>query len=358
MRRTTGPAVASATIMLVSIVLGSAAEADAQTAAAPPQTGPAPSGLVVGSGNYFSPIVPDLDKAVAFYRDGLGLDLQGAPGDAANNPALRDMFGLPDAKLRWQIARTPAVAGGVEIIEIASANGKPVERRMQDPGAITLLATVRDLDATFARLKQLGAPVVSRGGAPARVGEGAQKARIVVVKDPAGHFLELVQYDQPQPSQAPATANVTDVRVRLTVDNVDQAVRLYRDALGLKLLNEPQFREDTAGSAALGVDGGQYRVAFLQVPTSGLMLDLVDFKGVDRRTVAAGIQDFGSTRMQMRVRDVDATIAAFAKFGGTVASTGGKPLDLPAGNNKLKVAIVRDPNNLFVVLIESPPPAR
>jgi len=97
MRRTTGPAVASATIMLVSIVLGSAAEADAQTAAAPPQTGPAPSGLVVGSGNYFSPIVPDLDKAVAFYRDGLGLDLQGAPGDAANNPALRDMFGLPDA---------------------------------------------------------------------------------------------------------------------------------------------------------------------------------------------------------------------------------------------------------------------
>ena len=357
MRRTTGPGFASAAIALVSIVIGSA-EVSAQRAAAPPQTGPAPSGLVVGSGNYFSPIVQDLDKAVTFYRDGLGLELQGAPGDAASNPALRDMFGLPDAKLRWQIARTPAVAGGVEIIEIASANGKPIERRLQDPGAMTLLATVRDLDATFARLKQLGAPVVSRGGGPAHVGQGAQQARIVVVKDPAGHFVELVQYDQPQPTQAPATANVTDVRVRLTVDNVDEAVRLYRDALGLKLLNEPQFSKDDAGSAALGVDGGQYRVAFLQVPTSGLMLDLVDFKGVDRKTAKAGIQDFGSTRMQIRVRDVDATIAAFAKFGGTVASTGGKPLDLPAGNSKLKVAIVRDPNNLFVVLIESPPPAR
>jgi catechol 2,3-dioxygenase-like lactoylglutathione lyase family enzyme len=114
----------------------------------------------------------------------------------------------------------------------------------------------------------------------------------VVVKDPAGHFLELVQYDQPQPSQAPPHANVTDVRVRLTVDDVDRAVRLYRDALGLELLNEPQFRLDAAGSGALGIDGGQYRVAFLRVPTSGLMLDLVDFKGVDRRTVAAGIQDF------------------------------------------------------------------
>jgi catechol 2,3-dioxygenase-like lactoylglutathione lyase family enzyme len=214
---------------------------------------------------------------------------------------------------------------------------------------------VRDLDATFARLKGLGAPVVSLGGQPVHVGQGAASARIVIVKDPAGHFLELVQYDQPQPSKAPAAANVTDVRVRLTVDDVDQAVRLYRDALGLTLMNEPQFRDDAAGSRALGVGGGQYRVAFLQFPTSGLTLDLLDFKGVDRRKVAAGIQDFGSTRMQMRVRDVDAAIAAFAKFGGTVASTGGKPVELPAGNNKLKAAIVRDPNNLFAVLIEAPP---
>jgi len=357
MRKTTGPGLACAAIVIASIALGSRS-VNAQAPAAPPQTGPAPTGLVVGSGNYFSPIVQDLDKAVAFYRDGLGLELQGAPGDAGNNAALRDMFGLPDAKLRWQIARTPAAAGGVEIVEIAAANGKPVERRMQDPGAVTLLATVRDLDATFARLKRLGAPVVSRGGEPVHVGQGAQQARIVVVKDPAGHFVELVQYDQPQPSQTPATASVTDVRVRLTVDDVDQAMRLYRDALGLKLVNEPQFREDAAGLAALGVGRGQYRVAFLQVPTTGLMLDLVDFRSIERKTVKAGIQDFGSTRMQIRVRDVDAAIAAFAKFGGTVASTGGKSLELPAGNNTLKVAIVRDPNNLFVVLIESPPPAR
>ena len=354
MRRRMAPGSACLAIVIAWIVFGELALAQQATA---PQTGPAPTGLVVGSGNYFSPIVQDLDKAVVFYRDGLGLDLQGAPGDAGNNAALRNMFGLPDAKLRWQIARTPAVAGGVEIVEIAAANGKPVERRMQDPGAITLLATVRDLDATFARLKQLNAPVVSRGGGPVHVGQGAQQARIVVVKDPAGHFVELVQYDQPQPSPAPGTANVIDVRVRLTVDDLESAVRLYRDALGLKLLNEPRFVEDPAGSSALGVNGGQYRVAFLQVPTSGLMLDLVDFKGVDRKTVKAGIQDFGSTRMQIRVRDVDAAIAAFSKFGGTVASTAGKSLELPAGNTTLKVAIVRDPNNLFVVLIESPPPA-
>jgi hypothetical protein len=51
-----------------------------------------------------------------FYRDGLGLDVQGEPGDADANPGLRNMFGLPDARLRWQIARPPAVTGGVEIV--------------------------------------------------------------------------------------------------------------------------------------------------------------------------------------------------------------------------------------------------
>ena len=82
---------------------------------------PAPTGLMVGSGNFFSPIVGDLDKAIAFYRDGLGLDVAGAPANADANPALRNMFGLPDAQLRWSIGRPPAMRTGVEIVEIKKA---------------------------------------------------------------------------------------------------------------------------------------------------------------------------------------------------------------------------------------------
>ena len=40
------------------------------------------AGLVVGSGNFFSPIVANLDKAVAFYRDGLGWPMSSAGGGA------------------------------------------------------------------------------------------------------------------------------------------------------------------------------------------------------------------------------------------------------------------------------------
>jgi len=52
-------------ILILTMIL-SARLAQAQSATAP-------TGLVVGSGNYFSPIVADLEKAIAFYRDGLGL---------------------------------------------------------------------------------------------------------------------------------------------------------------------------------------------------------------------------------------------------------------------------------------------
>jgi len=274
---------------------------------AQPAAAPAPTGLVVGSGNYFSPIVADLEKAIAFYG-AIGFQFQGEPSTADANPQLRAMFGLPDARLRYQIGRAPSIAGGVEIIEVSKANLHPVSR--------------------------------------------------VVVQDPAGHFIEIVQPEKLTEAQAAATGNVVGVRVRFTVRDVESALKLYRDALGFhELAPIGQYGGDAAVLDALGLSGGQYRVGQLQVPTSGLQFTLIDFKGVERKTKLAGIKDPGSTRIQLRVADIDAAVAVLGKAGGAFISTGGKPLDLPAGANTLKVGIVRDPDNLFVVLINTPPPA-
>jgi catechol 2,3-dioxygenase-like lactoylglutathione lyase family enzyme len=345
---------------LIAIVAAAVAHAQA-----PAPAGPAPTGLVVGSGNFFSPIVGDLDKAVAFYRDGLGLDVQGSPATADTNAALRNMFGLPDASLRWQIGRPGAGRGGVEMVEITKANGAPIARNMQDSGAFTLIAFVRDLDATLARLKQQGAPVVSRGGSPVVAPFGGQNAKMVVVADPAGHFVELVQPDKLPESEAPATANVVAVRVRLTVSDIEKAVRLYRDALGLQARGNADlaFRKDAAVLNAFGLPAGsEYRLAMLQVPATGLTFELIEFRGVGRRTVRGNIQDPGSTRIQLQVRDVEAAIAALKQAGGAVVSTGGTIVELPGrGGATTKVAIVRDPDNLFLVLLQAAPaqpPAR
>ena len=320
--------------------------------------GPAPTGLVVGSGNFFSPITANLEKTVAFYRDGLGLDVQGAPANADANPALRNMFGLPDAQLRWLIGRPAGMRTGVEIVEITKAEGKPLERRLQDSGAFMLIAIVRDIDAPFARLKQLGAPVVTRGGAPIPVPAGAKKSRAVIVKDPDGHFVELFQPDPVPDSPSPATSNIIEVRVRLTVADGDRAARLYRDALGLQVRAPGEFRNDQAVLDMMGLSGGEYRAAMFTVPTTGLTFELIDFRGVDRRSVRGNIQDPGSTRIQLQVRDVDAAIATLKQAGGAVVSSGGTTVDLPGrGGATTKVAIVRDPDNLFLVLLQAAAPA-
>ncbi len=335
--------------------LGAALLAGVTAAAQAPAA--APAGLVVGSGNFFSPIVRDLDKAVAFYRDGLGLDVAGTPSNADANPALRNMFGLPDAQLRWSIGRPPAMRTGVEMVEVKKAESAAVERRVQDSGAFTLLVLVRDIDAAFARVKETRAPVVTLSGGP--VAPGANKTRAVVVKDPDGHFVELVQTDPLPETTAPETANVIGVRVRLTVNDADESLRVYRDVLGLPQVGERgEFRSNDAVMAMFGMKGGQYRFNTVQVPGTGLRIEFIDFKGVDRKSVRARIQDPGSTRMQLQVRDVDATIAALKGAGGTVVSTGGGTVELPGrGGATTKVAIVRDPNNLFLVLLQATPPA-
>jgi len=337
-------------IVVAGLVLA-AALAQAQPPAGGPPGAPPPTGLVVGSGNFFSPIVANLDQAVAFYRDGIGFEVQGEPGNADANPQLRAMFGMPEAKLRWQIARAQPVQGGVEIVEVSSAGGKPRPADIQSPGTVMLMVVLRDIDATFERLTKLGAPVVTTGGKPVdTVG-----VRAVVVKDPAGHFVELVQPPRLPPTLVPQ--NVVGVRVRHTVENLEAALALYRDGLGLRAPpNTPGYASLPDILDLLGLPHDvQYRFTGLVVPTSALGIELIEFKGARRPAEPARLADPGSTRMQLRVADIDATVAALTKAGGTFISTGGKPLDLPAGNSTLKVGIVRDPDGLFLVLIQAPP---
>jgi catechol 2,3-dioxygenase-like lactoylglutathione lyase family enzyme len=314
----------------------------------------APLPLVTGSGNFFSPIVASLEKAVAFYRDGLGLEVMGEPSNADTNAPLRNMFGLPDAKLRWTVARPAGSRSGVEIIEIAGASGHPLDRTLVDPGAFTLVVTVTDLAATLTRLQAAGATVVTVGGGPVVLGGG--QGRAVVVRDRDDHFVELVQPETP-PAATTGRGGVVDVHVRLTVDNLDRALQLYRDALGLQLERPASaFAGDQTIRNLLGVRRGQYRYAFTTVPGSNLKIAFMEFKGIDRRRARATIQDPGSTRLQLQVRDLDAAIKAVVAAGGQIVSSGGVPVELPAGRGApIRAAIVRDPNNLFLVLIGAQP---
>ena len=103
----------------------------------------------------------------------------------------------------------------------------------------------------------------------------------------------------------------------------------------------------------MGIAGAQFRVTTAAVPgVPEQVLEFIEFKGIDRSPLRTRIQDPGSSRIQLRVRDLAAAITGFKAVGGTVTSTHGQPVML--GN--IPTAIVRDMNNIFVV-VQQPAPA-
>jgi catechol 2,3-dioxygenase-like lactoylglutathione lyase family enzyme len=324
--------------LVVAAVVSGVVLVQAQAPAAP-----APgSGLVVGSGNFFSPIVANLERAVAFYRDGLGLDVTGTPSNAADNAPLRNMFGLPDAQLRWTIARPAGSRNGVEIIEISKAGSRPLNRRITDPGAMTLVTSTPDVDQAVRRLQEHGG---TRLGSEAKTNANATGTRVAVVRDPDDHFVALIA--------SPPAAGPLPPRIRLTVQDLPRAIALYGGALGLRAITEPRT-QDMSLMNAIGLTSGGIQAAAFEVPGSGLAIEFVVFTGVRTRNVSGRIQDPGSTRLQLQVRDLDAAIKAVVTAGGQVVSTAGMPVELPGGRGgAIRAAIVRDPDNLFVVLIQA-----
>jgi catechol 2,3-dioxygenase-like lactoylglutathione lyase family enzyme len=129
----------------------------------------------------------------------------------------------------------------------------------------------------------------------------------------------------------------------ITVNDMDETKRVYRDVLGFTV-------EDKTVSNMIRTLTGiqtvqQILQSRVQAPGSMLWIELIEFKGVDRTPLHMRIQDRGAARLQLRVQDVDATVAAMKSAGFKVNSVGGVAVPIPPN---LKGALVADPNNFFL----------
>ena len=323
----------------------------ASTAAAGAQTLPSPS--AVTSACHVSPIVSDLDKSAHFYRDVIGLDLVPAPGTGRlpwdTDPGHLDLHGLPQARLRFIGARMPGVFCGVELVEFSGVEQRKIHRRLQDPGAAMLILLVRNIDSIFSRLQAAGVRILTKGGAPMFVGP-SKTARAVIVEDPDGHPIELAQLEPTPPTAAADGSNVIGIRLRITVKDSDKAASYYRQTLGIEA-KPGAFTKDETVMAMMGFPAAaEYRVRTATLPGS-LMLELIEFKGVgEMKSVSSRVQDPGSYRLQLNVRDIDESLAALKDAGSRVISTKGAPVRMTFGANPWRLAVVQDPNNLFLVV--------
>jgi catechol 2,3-dioxygenase-like lactoylglutathione lyase family enzyme len=306
---------------------------------------------------HVSPIVEDLERSAHFYHDLLGLELPQAatsgPTAWVTDRGLLQLHGLAGGRLRFLAPRIAGQRCGVELVEFGGVDRRPVHRRYQDPGAVTLVFVVRDIETAFAPLAKAGVPVVSTGGAPIMM-TTTSKTRAVTVKDPDGNFIELAQLDPPPQTNVPASSNIIELRLRVTVPNLDRAAETYRSTLGIE---GPigQFAPGPTVMRMVGLpEAGEARWTIAKIPGSGQLLEFIEFRGVGlAAAIRSRIQDPGSTRLQLTVRDVQASLGTLGGAGFRPISTGGT-VGMTFGGQSWRLAAVEDPNNLFLVLQQPP----
>lgn len=328
---------------LLGVVLITIPGASAQT--------PAEPGVVVGVGG-FSHIVENVDRSIAFYRDVLGLELPNPPRPFAGVPWIMAMGNTPGAQSRPARLRIPGSTLEVELIDYKDIDRHAAHPRFQDPGAASLILTVRDINTVMTKLKAAHAHINSKGGEPAAIqGPNGSTGHVVFVQDPDGFFVEISQRDPAPPTTAPASSNVIGGAFEIIVADLDQTVHLYRDILGFKTQPPTAWDGTKLMMETAGTPGAEFRRTAALIPGTSVMTVFMQFKDIQRKPIHTRVQDPGTPILQLGVKDIDATVAALKAAGVTVISKDG----VPVVNGPAKFCIVRDPNNLFLELFQRGP---
>jgi catechol 2,3-dioxygenase-like lactoylglutathione lyase family enzyme len=305
-----------------------------------------PSTPVIGLGN-LAHAVESLDKTVPFYRDVLGLPVNGArdPLSQKAQPLDADMSrftATQGASFRAATFRIPGANFGWELTEFTGAARKTERFALQDPGSATLALRVRDMEKVMAKLKASGAEVVTTGGNPVNpTGNPNSMLREVLVRDPDGFFVEL---QQPDPIPSGPEGDILGGSIQLAIEDTEKSVKFYHDAFGFDARSSGQWGATDTVLKLIGLQGAQWRITHGSIPGMTADFALIEYKGVPRTKRTLGAADPGSPAFTMVVRDLDAAVAQWKAAGGAVVTAGGTPVKRAGGAGNV---FVRDVNGLM-----------
>jgi catechol 2,3-dioxygenase-like lactoylglutathione lyase family enzyme len=297
-----------------------------------------------------------LEKTVPFFRDVLGMPPNGTRDPLTQQPQKLDddmskFTATKGMSFRAASFRIPNAAFGFELTEFTGGARKPVRPNLQEIGAATLVLQVRDIEKVLAKVKASGAPVLTIGGDPVNpAGNPNSKLREIVVRDPDGFFVELQQPDPLPASAANTPGDVLGATVQFSIEDSVKTVAFLRDAIGFNARPTGPMGTNPVVANLIGLPGAQWRITHGNIPGTTLDFGLIEYSGVPRAKVLAGAEDPGSPAFTMVVRDIHAALDQWTKAGGTVASTGGKPIMRANGAGNV---FVRDVNGFMWELIQS-----
>jgi catechol 2,3-dioxygenase-like lactoylglutathione lyase family enzyme len=293
--------------------------------------------------------VQDLDTTLAFYREVFGLN--GTPSDFPN-PAVPQLTNAPGVTLRLSMLRLP----GKMLFELTHFQGverKPAQAAYTDSGAASIVLYVRDLDDAVAKARRANAPIVTTGGVPVEIATASGKARSILVRDPDGFFVQVVQ-ETPAPG-APE-GNVHRVSLAYTMDSAESTAKFYSGMLGLELTGPSAFSKDPAMLKLVGAPAGtEFRKLTGVLPGPPAYVEFTEFRGVPRSKFHLRVRDPGAPAMAIQVIHLNGMVAQMKAAGVNLISANGQIVDFGNGTHNI---FVEDPNGMNLELFERSAPAQ
>lgn len=271
-----------------------------QGQAIPP--GSAPAGDVLRPG-HLGRTTGDLERIIHFYHDLLETGILGErhqPRPFWASKGLIDFANSPkNAEFRAVILPIPGTTAmpgegtemAVEAIEFRNIERRQYIQNLQDIGGSHLVLILRDLDKAAAVLKAEGALVITTGGRPVTVPplpgmHGVKRA--VIVRDPDGYPVELMELSPAPATSAPAGSNIIGARVSITVADLEATQRLYRDLVGpaLKFWTRRAYVRDAAYNTLRNTPGAEYRNGLALIPGSPVLLEFIQYRNISQRVIS------------------------------------------------------------------------
>ena len=294
--------------------------------------------------------VNDLDTTLAFYRDVFGLE--GRAIDFAN-PAVPLLTNAPGVTLRMSMLTLP---GGTryELTHFKGLERQPGVAQYTDPGAASVVLYVRDLDALVAAAKKANAPIVTTGGAPVEITTEKGRARSIVLRDPDGYFLQLVEQ---APVAGAPEGPIHASSLAFTMEDAGATQRFYTGMMAVPLAGPTVFARDASLAKLFGApETVEFRKLRGTLPP-GTAVEFTEFRGVPRTKFHLRVRDPGAPAMAINVDNLEGMVAQMKAAGVNLISANGELVDF---GNGVRNIFVEDPNGMNLELIYRPaaPPRR
>ncbi len=302
-----------------------------------------PASPVVGILNYIH-AVDNLDTTLAFYNDVFGLKGEPRPFPNPGVPALTDS---PGVSLRLAVLKLPNASFGFELTQFSGVDRHAGRARHTDPGAGLLGLRVKDMTPVLAAIKKRNDPIVTSSGAPVSIATPRGEIHALLVQDPDGYFVEVVQ--SAPPAGVTSEGNVYDVSVGLTIADRESTLKFYRDLLGFDLKGNPDFSSDPVIADMVGAPHAQSREMVATIPGTKAIWAFYDYKGIERKPFHLRVPDPGAPAVALRVQDLDGLLTRMRAAGVQVTSKGGEVVQF---SPTIRNIFVVDPNGLNIELFE------